>query len=402
MRTAQETDAQHAALETRLVAACLDGLLTRMRGVIAEAKIAGIVMCEWPAAYHALNITIEQAHTYARYVDTRFMHINPLAINTRTSMQVLHPGTPAFLLRELLEEGVDPNSPLVRVTPMWKAIASNNCVMVALLASYGAKPTFDGTLKRDGSRLSDVTAEHAWQLARYCHRNGARELIGRTMLQLIAKLGRMPHPFYFLGNNLLFGVDRLRRSLVSGWGNEAINGRFMAMQRIVHRPRRAGVAGVGCVALTSPLEMWQKARTDKAIAMSVHRTAEQRSTVGCSAVLLFLAWHAQVAVARAASEYAKNVVALHHFLLGLRAECGARSLVFTMLHAIPAGKVFKGGYKPDAILLAIAEFVHHPTRRVSTVPTESVSNEGASARPGTPTGEPDLEPLPVFVMGELL
>jgi hypothetical protein len=75
-----------------------------------------------------------------------------------------------------------------------------------------------------------------------------------------------------------------------------------------------------------------------------------------------------------ASEFAKNVVALHHFLLGLRAECGARSCVFTKLDAIPAGRVFKGGYKPDAILLAIAKFVHHPKRRVSTVPTESVSN----------------------------
>ena len=42
---------------------------------------------------------------------------------------------------------------------------------------------------------------------------------------------RMPHPFYFLGNNLLFSVDRLRRSLVSGWGNEAIDGRFMANPR---------------------------------------------------------------------------------------------------------------------------------------------------------------------------
>ena len=38
-----------------------------------------------------------------------------------------------------------------------------------------------------------------------------------------------------------------------------------------------------------------------------------------------------------------------------------------MLDAIPAGRVFKIGYKPDAILLAIAEFVHHPKRRVSTV-----------------------------------
>jgi len=73
----------------------------------------------------------------------------------------------------------------------------------------------------------------------------------------------MPHPFYFLGNNLLFSVDRLRRSLVSGWGNEAIDGRFMAMQRIVHRPRRSGVAGVGCVAIPSPLEVWQKARSDR-------------------------------------------------------------------------------------------------------------------------------------------
>jgi hypothetical protein len=144
-------------------------------------------LARWPSkavAHGELPDGGDTARLYAMHVERRdqvhlYMHINPLAINTRTSLQVLHPGTPALLLRELLEMGVDPNSPLVLLVLGGTLKEVSQCVNTGPIASARTRSTLQSTTIRP-------TIHDSSRTRRALHR--------RQLLRLLGQLQWTPSP----------------------------------------------------------------------------------------------------------------------------------------------------------------------------------------------------------------
>ena len=308
--------------------------------------------------FHAMYTLIEKAYEYSQ-MDLDYIKLEPFKQTDARGLNWNDCGPHVQMMRILLDYGVNPNDAAGAINrkfpPMYRAIATRNYVMVALLRSYGADMEWNRLHIMFRGKLTDVS--NAYKAARVVRRlaKGGNASTRATICKLVAKLARMPDPFYFLHNDLLCGENRVARLLETGMGYHAIDGKFYAQFRCTDGITRYGL-------IPSPAAVFKKLVVKGKFGKHKNELAALRAMTEHNGLLFFLWWENQIHVQRYISTNMKNILALKWFAAGMTEKfANTGSVLF---------KCF-GNYEIEGILSKIVEFVQHPERRISIGVTNS-------------------------------